>query len=139
MYAEDGPTVCAFGDIGPKHRVGEEHSYSKLLRWNIRARTFTPPHPWPGRSEGEIMAANGHTRVLKPGIFAPIPTFFQPETEDLGTQTSRHLSRFASTNMLISERIRFRVLRITNLTCGQSRGCPSRSRVPGRGSPSQPC
>ena len=52
MYAEDGPTVCAFGDIGPKHRVGEEHSYSKLLRWNIRARTFTPPHPWPGHPHG---------------------------------------------------------------------------------------
>lgn len=23
-------------------------------------------------------------RVLKPGIYAPIPTFFLPETEDLG-------------------------------------------------------
>ena len=23
MYAEDGPTVCAFGDIGPKHREGK--------------------------------------------------------------------------------------------------------------------
>ena len=25
-----------------------------------------------------------HPRVLKPGIYAPIPTFFVPETEDLG-------------------------------------------------------
>ena len=30
--------------------------------------------------------ANGvsHARKLIPGIYAPIPTFFQPETEDLG-------------------------------------------------------
>lgn len=35
------------------------------------------------------MAASGandqsHTRPLKPGIYAPIPTFFQLESEDLG-------------------------------------------------------
>ena len=28
-------------------------------------------------------SANGHTRVLKPGVWAPIPTFFD-DHEDLG-------------------------------------------------------
>lgn len=39
------------------------------------------------------MAANGYhapevVRPLKAGIYAPIPSFFQPETEDLGTSCS---------------------------------------------------
>jgi 4-hydroxy-2-oxoglutarate aldolase len=36
---------------------------------------------------------NGHsavTRALKPGIYAPIPSFFLPESEDLGVQQSLH-------------------------------------------------
>lgn len=32
-----------------------------------------------------FVATNETPRLLKAGIFAPIPSFFLPETEDLGT------------------------------------------------------
>lgn len=45
------------------------------------------------------MTVNGHTparRVVKPGIYAPIPTFFLPETEDLDLESfTKHVVRIA--------------------------------------------
>lgn len=37
-----------------------------------------------GTTNGVTTNGVHHERSLKPGIFAPIPTFFQAETEDLG-------------------------------------------------------
>jgi len=42
-----------------------------------------------------INGVNGHlsvSRPLKAGIFAPIPTFFLPDTEDLGGHDLMHYS-----------------------------------------------
>lgn len=41
----------------------------------------------PAMASSDVGALNGHSpavRALKPGVYAPIPTFFLPHTEDLG-------------------------------------------------------
>lgn len=53
-----------------------------------RADLVIPPSLFPRRHLSTMQngTANGHhvVRPLTPGIYAPIPTFYQPETEDLG-------------------------------------------------------
>jgi 4-hydroxy-2-oxoglutarate aldolase len=44
---------------------------------------------------------NAHRRSLNPGIFAPVPTFFAPQSQDLG-QSLRQLSSFRSFELLFS-------------------------------------
>lgn len=41
--------------------------------------------PSPNGTTGAHANGASHSRPLKPGIYAPIPSFFLPESEDLGT------------------------------------------------------
>lgn len=68
--------------------LGPPAASISLSTWcPIRAAVHTHPSLLSNRTLSVMNGtANGHhvVRPLTPGIHAPIPTFYQPETEDLG-------------------------------------------------------
>ena len=89
-----GTSACAYHrerrSAGPLYLSAASVALS-TSRVYCRADLAVPPSLF-SRRHLSIMqngTANGHNvvRPLTPGIYAPIPTFYQPETEDLGASS----------------------------------------------------
>jgi len=76
----------------PSGRTTRIHEplYPHIYTPRLKCKSFVPP-----LFIMTLNDVNGNhastTRPLRPGIYAPIPTFFLPETEDLGQSLSLHV------------------------------------------------